>query len=1237
MSISIGTNSKLGGRRLRAPLTPLASAGLLGLLAASLSCNPALPSGATYDSVTGVPEFDGGAGAPVTITIDLDQGALPSGGAAGIGGASAAGGIGTGGSTAMNASGGGTGVPVNLVPLSSAFCGDGVRDAVKEECDDGPPVTVQGVSDPGAFCSQFCQVTDARALVDGVADAPRASIGRRLGAGRHPTAASGNGFAVALVQEGPEASRASVRVARFDALGHRLGVMGVSEETSVQAADADPVVAMTPTGDVVVVYTDFGGDGDGKGIAARVVSAGKTTPEKLQYIAQQPFGAQYAPDIIALSDRFIVAWTDAGAAVSSPDIRYRELSFDLKPLGDERTLSAEGNVQGRVVLATLGSSWGATWRSSNGEGLESTEVYDAATGARFSVPAHLPASAQEVPALLPLDDTHRVLVFTAGASAEPAGDAGVGDVYTDELFVAGLDTAAPGTVSSTPMPVTSAYQSFASLSRRRPALVRTQTDAYLAWGSAAGRGSAQGEDVWLERLTASLLGSSLSITLGGEQRLPRWATELSADQRFAALVIGGAVEANPGGSLFAVWEDYSGAMSDASHPEVVAQLAPLPLVRGDTLTVPCGTTSATKCTAGKGPCNVELGNQDCQSPLVCRSGRGPQFDYGTDVAVCMAAHCANNVKDQDESGIDCGGVDCGTCTCGDGVYSPLLGEICDEGHQSSTCELNCQRPRCGDVITNTLIGEQCDDGNSVNEDSCTNQCLSARCGDGFLQPGEQCDDGNTDNDDGCSNLCRAPMCGDGVRQGAEQCDDGNSSNTDECRYPCQSPTCGDKFVWAGHEECDKGIDPSCKTDCTATKGCLTGSSCLSVWAQGRLSVSDNIISLDIHIKNNGSTSSPATSVALSTLKLRYWFTPDTSATLQSSCDYATVGCTNVTRTLSVVSPGKRGATNQLELGFGTAAGSLAANSETVIQLRITKADNSNFNDLDDFSFPGTAAMVADTNFALYKSGTLHWGNEPHSVFFCGDGIADYGDQCDTTVETAACNANCTTRRCGDSIVNAAAGEACDTGGLSATCDTDCTAPACNDNAWNSLATPSEVCDPSVLSGCKSDCSGWQTVGTACTQSNLCLHVEHRYSDSLTDNSIKPILRIVNSGNVAVRMRDITLKYWFSGDTTAASYTTNCDNANFTLGGTTNQCSLVAQSVTQVTRTGTDRVWQLTFNSDTMLAPGASTADIIVRANKNTWANFNESNDWSQSLSTTLSPTTHITLLVKNAPMWGQEP
>jgi cysteine-rich repeat protein len=469
---------------------------MLGLLGFAATACYDIPTPNT-NPATGVPvvgkAVDGGTPVPVTITIPLTQSTAPqpSGGAPAVGGAGGAGGItgavgGTKATGGAGTTGGTTSTTVSQQP-GSAFCGDGLRNSAKEECDDGPAV----MADTGDFCSNLCQVTDTRVVVDTVADTPRATIARWLGAGRHPVAAGSNGFAVALMQEGPAVGALAIRVVRFDALGHRGGIINASADTLIER-DADPVLAIAPNSDMIVAYTDFDGDGDAKGIAVRLIRAGKTTPEKAVYPAQNYFGSQYAPDILALSDRVIVAWTDESSADTGPDIRYRELSFDLKPLGDEKTLSATAHPEGRVSLSALGASWGAAWRAGNGDGWETTEVFDAGQNLRWSVSAHLPAEADDVPALLPVDGTHHALVYTQGT------DFDAGDVYVDELYVAPLDTQAPGAVDAVPVPVTSAYSGWAGLSRRRPAIVRTQSEAWIAWWSGAPLGSAGGEDVWLE-------------------------------------------------------------------------------------------------------------------------------------------------------------------------------------------------------------------------------------------------------------------------------------------------------------------------------------------------------------------------------------------------------------------------------------------------------------------------------------------------------------------------------------------------------------------------------------------------------------------------------------------------------------------------------------------------------------------------------------------------------------------
>ena len=106
----------------------------------------------------------------------------------------------------------------------------------------------------------------------------------------------------------------------------------------------------------------------------------------------------------------------------------------------------------------------------------------------------------------------------------------------------------------------------------------------------------------------------------------------------------------------------------------------------------------------------------------------------------------------------------------------------------------------GNNITNITVQRGCSSGGCFNNTiintiqqcqfQCTNgECINPSCGNNITDQGEECDDGNTNNDDTCTNSCTLAFCGDGiVRTGIEQCDDGNTNNDDGCSSSCQNET-----------------------------------------------------------------------------------------------------------------------------------------------------------------------------------------------------------------------------------------------------------------------------------------------------------------------------------------------------------------------------------------------------------------------------------------------------------------
>jgi cellulose 1,4-beta-cellobiosidase len=138
---------------------------------------------------------------------------------------------------------------------------------------------------------------------------------------------------------------------------------------------------------------------------------------------------------------------------------------------------------------------------------------------------------------------------------------------------------------------------------------------------------------------------------------------------------------------------------------------------------------------------------------------------------------------------------------------------------------------------------------------------------------------------------------------------------------------------------------------------------------------DNQIKPHFNIVNTGGSSVP-----LSELKIRYWYTREGTVGQNFFCDFSAItgGCNNVTGAFVQVSPPRTGADFYLEVGFNAAAGSIAAGGQSgEIQARFAKTDWSNYNETGDYSFDPTKTAFTDwDHVTLYRNGVLVWGIEP---------------------------------------------------------------------------------------------------------------------------------------------------------------------------------------------------------------------------------------------------------------------
>jgi glucuronoarabinoxylan endo-1,4-beta-xylanase len=158
---------------------------------------------------------------------------------------------------------------------------------------------------------------------------------------------------------------------------------------------------------------------------------------------------------------------------------------------------------------------------------------------------------------------------------------------------------------------------------------------------------------------------------------------------------------------------------------------------------------------------------------------------------------------------------------------------------------------------------------------------------------------------------------------------------------------------------------------TATPAPTAGSVKVQFYNQSTAATSNQIY-LNIQLINTGTSA-----IALSNVKIRYYYTIDGVKPQNFYCDYSPIGGGNVTGTFVTMPSAKTGADTYVEIGFSSGAGNLAAGANTTVQARVAKNDWTNYNHTNDYSFNSSATTYVDwTKVTGYVSGALQWGTEP---------------------------------------------------------------------------------------------------------------------------------------------------------------------------------------------------------------------------------------------------------------------
>ncbi|MBO0782621.1 MAG: cellulase family glycosylhydrolase [Ktedonobacteraceae bacterium] len=160
---------------------------------------------------------------------------------------------------------------------------------------------------------------------------------------------------------------------------------------------------------------------------------------------------------------------------------------------------------------------------------------------------------------------------------------------------------------------------------------------------------------------------------------------------------------------------------------------------------------------------------------------------------------------------------------------------------------------------------------------------------------------------------------------------------------------------------------------TATPTPVPGVSLQINYKTGTNLATTNIVRPNFQVVNTGNSS-----INLSNVVIRYWYTVDGDKPQTYACDYAAVGCANIQGSFVKLSSARANADYYFQISFTSGAGSLApgANSNDM-QNRFNKNDWSNYNQANDYSYNSSLTNWGTSiRVTAYYNGALVWGTEP---------------------------------------------------------------------------------------------------------------------------------------------------------------------------------------------------------------------------------------------------------------------
>ncbi|WAM33660.1 glycoside hydrolase family 48 protein [Caldicellulosiruptor morganii] len=374
----------------------------------------------------------------------------------------------------------------------------------------------------------------------------------------------------------------------------------------------------------------------------------------------------------------------------------------------------------------------------------------------------------------------------------------------------------------------------------------------------------------------------------------------------------------------------------------------------------------------------------------------------------------------------------------------------------------------------------------------------------------------------------------------------------------------------------------------------TGSGLKVLYKNNETSASAASIRPWFKIVNGGSSS-----VDLSRVKIRYWYTVDGDKPQSAVCDWAQIGASNVTFKFVKLSSAVSGADYYLEVGFSSGAGQLQPGKDTGdIQVRFNKNDWSNYNQADDWSWMQSMTNYGEnTKVTLYVDGVLVWGQEPG-----GATPAPTSTATPTPTPTVTSTPTPTP-----------------TPTATATPRPTSTPTPTPTPTVSVMPTPAPTASPAGG-------SYWTP-----SESYGALKVWYANGNlSSTTNVLNPKIKIENVGTTAVDLSRVKVRYWYTIDGEATQ--------NVSVASSINPAYIDVKFVKlRANAGGADYYVEVGFKSGAgVLAAGQSTKEIRLSIQKGS-GSYNQSNDYSVRSANSYIENEKVTGYIDDVLVWGKEP